>query len=110
MSDAIPIPRDRLKRIVDRYGGIVKVLYLLKNRMRKSVMIDVARQEQHRQSVRMRHRRRGHHVRRAWADGGGPHTNPWGAMNLRIGGGREPHRLFVLPSPSRQNRARLIKS
>ncbi len=44
------------------------MLDLLKNRMRQPVMIDVSRQEQHGQTIRVRHRGRSDHVGRAGAD------------------------------------------
>jgi len=42
MSNAIPVARDRLERIVDRNGRVAKVFDLLQYRMRKAVMINVA--------------------------------------------------------------------
>ena len=85
------------------------MLHLLENRMRQPVMIDIPRQEQHGQTIRMRHRRRGHHVGRAGADRGCRDADAPAAIGLGIGGRGKAHGLFILSPPGRQRVARFVK-
>ena len=53
MNDTVPVPRDGFEAVIHGQRRIAIVLDLLKNRIGKPIHVGVARDQQHRQTIRM---------------------------------------------------------
>ncbi len=104
--DAVEIARHRAEAVVGRDRAVREILDLLQHRIGAAVGEHVAGQQQHRQAVDMRDRRRRHHVGRARPDrrGAGHHAPP--AARLGERDRRMRHRLLVVRPVGRQRVAR----
>ena len=93
--DAIPVFRDRPEAVVDRRVLRRRRLELLQHRRRPARREDVARQQQHRQTVDRGQRGAGNHVGRARADRTGARDRPPPVGHLGEADRRVHHRLLV---------------
>ncbi len=101
-DDPVPVARHRLERVVDAESRIAPVLDLLQHRIGQPRHIVVARQQQHRQPVGVRHAGRGHHVGRPRPDRARRHHDLAARLGLGEADRRQRHRLLVLAAPGRQ--------
>ncbi len=102
-ADAVEVAHDGAEAVVGGDGGVVEVLDLLQHRVGGAVGEDVAGDEQDRQAVDMRQRRRRHHVGRARPDRGRDSHCVATLPGLGIGNRRMGHRLLVLAPVGGQN-------
>jgi hypothetical protein len=102
MDDAIPETGHRLEGVVDAERRVAEMLDLLQHWIGQARHIGVAAEEQQRQAVGVRDRRRGQHVRRARPSRGGREHKAFAQFLLSVGYGRHGHRLLVLAAPQRE--------
>ena len=107
--DAIPIARHRAEAIIRGHGRVAEILDLLQDRIGTPIGENVAGQQQHRQAVHMRQRRRGHHVGGARADRRRACHEAAPVRSLREGDRRQRHRLLVMGAMRGQGVARRIE-
>ena len=107
--DPVEQARDGAETVIGRDGGIARHLDLLQHRVGAAAGEDVAGQEQHRQAVHMRQRRRRHHVGRTWPDRGRAGHHPPPRMRLGEGDGGMRHGLFVVRAESGQGAAMRVQ-
>ncbi len=103
--DPIEVARHRPEAVVGRDAAVVEVLDLLQHRIGRPRNEHVARQEQHRQPVDVRGRRRGDQIGRPRADRRRARHHPAAEVRLRVGDRRVRHRLLVVGAVRRQRRA-----
>jgi len=108
-GDPVPPARDRPEAVGDAQGGVVEVLDLLQHRVGPAAREHVARQQQHRQPVDVRHPGRGQHVHRPGADRGRAGHHPAPVHRLGVGDRRQRHALLVVRPEGRQRVARLME-
>ena len=101
-GDPIPVAGDGLEGVGDGDRRVVEVLDLLEDGVDDPMLEGVAREEQDRQPVGMGGRGRGHEVGRARSDRRGGDHDPPSSHGLRVGHGRQRHRLLVVTTPGRQ--------
>ncbi len=109
MHDAIEVARHRLEHVVRRDAAVLEVLDLLKHRIGRARNENVAGQQQHRQTVHMRERRRRDEIRRARADRRRDRHHPSAEMRLCVSDRAVRHRLLVLRAQRRQLVTMLIQ-
>ena len=100
--NAVEIPHHRAEAIVRADRPVVEILDLLQHRIGRAAGEDIARNDQQRQPVHMRQRRRRHDIRRPRPDRGRDRHRPPPLHRLGIGNRRMRHGLLVLAAPSRQ--------
>ena len=100
--DAIEVARHRAEAVVRRYRAVAEALHLLQHRVGPARGEHVAWQQQHRQPVDMRHRRRGDHVGGARSDRRGAGHHPPSVHRLGVADRRQRHRLLVVRAIGRQ--------
>jgi hypothetical protein len=100
--DPVPVAGDRPEGVVDADRRVAEVLDLLEHRVRRAGDVVVAREQQHRQPVGVRHARGRDHVGGARPDRAGRHHDLPALPGLRERDRRQRHRLLVLPAPGRQ--------
>ena len=102
-GDPVPVARHGTERVIHRDRRVAEMLHLLQHRVGQPVGEGVAGEQQHRQPVRVRDTRGGHHVGGTRPDrGGGEHEAP-PPHRLGIGDRGERHALLVLPAPGREH-------
>ncbi|MNR14260.1 hypothetical protein D3C85_1307270 [compost metagenome] len=87
----------------------MEVFHLLQHRVRCAGDEDVARQQQHRQTVDVRGGRGGHQVVAAGADRGGHRHHAAAEVCLGIGGGGQRHALLVVGAEGGQRIAHRVQ-
>ena len=107
--DAVEIPRHGTEAVVGAHRSVAEVLDLLQNRIGPAVGEDVARYQQNRQAVDMRHRRRCDHVGRAGADRGCAGHHALAARGFGEGDRGMGHRLFVVGAVGGESVARGVE-
>jgi hypothetical protein len=98
-TDAVEVSADGAETVASAYRTIVEILNLLQHRIGPAVGEDIAGDQQNRQTVDVRERRRRDHVRRARPDRGCDRHRFAALHRLRIGDCRVSHGLFVLAAP-----------
>ena len=93
--DSVEVLRDRSQGVVHRHVECRRVFEFLENGVGSARGEDVARQQQHRNSIRRRYGGAGHHVGRARTDRGGAGEGPQSIRHARIAHGGMDHGLFV---------------
>ena len=104
-EDAVEIARHRLEAVVGRDAAVVEILDLLQHGVRIARDEHVTGQQQHRQPVDVRGRRRRDQVGRAGADGRRARHHPPPEVRLREGDRRVRHRLLVVRAIGGEQRA-----
>ena len=102
LDDAVPVAGHGPEGIVHADAGVVEMLDLLEHGIGQAVDEGIARQQQHRQPVRMGDAGRGDHVGGARPDGTGGDHDLAAALGLGEGDRGERHRLLVLAAPGRK--------
>ena len=108
-GDAIEVAAHGTEAVVGADGAVLEVLDLLQDRIGDAAREDVARQQQHRQAVHVRQRRRRDHVRRTRPDRRRHRHEPLAVVGLRVGDRRVGHALLVVATPCRQRSAGVVE-
>jgi hypothetical protein len=108
-ADPVEVAGDRAERVVHRRGRVAERLDLLQHRIRRPVGERVARQQQHRQPVRVGDAGRGDHVERARSDRRRHDTDLPPVRGLRVPDRGERHALLGVPAPDREVPAVLLQ-
>jgi hypothetical protein len=101
MVNAIEIARYRLEAVIDGDASVVKILDLLQHRIGRPRYEHIPRQQQHRQAVHMRHRRRSEQIGCSRTDGSRDRHHPPPHICLGVSDRRMRHRLLVVGAKGR---------
>jgi hypothetical protein len=105
----IPVPRHGPEAIVGRDRRIAEALHLLQDWIRLAIREGFTGQQQHRQAIDVRERRRGDHVRGTGSDRRRAGEQPAPARGLCVGDRCERHGLLVVRTESRQPVAHVLQ-
>ncbi len=108
-GDPVEIAADRAESIIGADRAIRPILDLLQHWVGRPVGEHIAGDQQHRQTVHMRQRRRRHQIERTRPDRGCNRHGLAALARLGIGNGRMGHGLFIMPPPGRQTVAVSMK-